>query len=49
MSSPLAAVVFRVRGGVRLEAEFADYHGVLDGGVFDELGDLTDVGEDGGA
>ena len=49
MGSPLAAVVFSVGGGVRLEAEFAHYYRVLDGGVFNELGDFTDVGEYGGA
>jgi len=50
VSSPLTAlVVFGVWGGVCFEAEFADDDGVLDGGVFDQLGDFADVGEDGGA
>jgi hypothetical protein len=50
VGSPLAAFVgFGVRGGVCFQAEFADDDGMLDGGVFDELGDLADVGQDGGA
>ena len=50
MPSPFAAlVVFGVGRGVCFEAEFADDDGVLDGGVFNELGDFTDVGEYGGA
>jgi hypothetical protein len=47
--SPFAAfVVFGVRGRVCFETEFANDDGVLNGGVFDELRDFTDVGEDGG-
>jgi len=50
VSSPFAAfVVFGVGRGVCFEAELADDDGVLDGGVFDELGDFANVGEDGGA
>lgn len=48
-SSLTALVVFGVWGGVCFEAEFANDDGMLDRGVFDELGNLADVGEDGGA
>ena len=46
VGSPLAAVVFGVGGGICFEAEFADDDGVVDGGVFDEVGDFADVGKD---
>jgi hypothetical protein len=48
-SSLTALVVFGVGGGVCFETEFADDDGMLDGGVFDELGDFANVSEDGGA
>jgi hypothetical protein len=39
VSTALAALIcFGVGGGVCFEAEFADDDGMMDGGVFDELG-----------
>lgn len=47
MSSPLAAIVFGVWRRVCFEAEFTYDDGVLNRGIFDEVRDFADVGEDG--